>query len=86
MYPTLHDKEFGLSNAFAAKFQDIERGDIVVAYENTQLYTYVVKRVIGLPNETISCKDDVVYVNGKPLDEPYLIMITRIVFEMLRSV
>ena len=72
MYPTLHDKEFGLSNAFAAKFQDIERGDIVVAYENTQLYTYVVKRVIGLPNETISCKDDVVYVNGKPLDEPYL--------------
>ena len=44
MYPTLHDKKFGLSNAFAAKFQDIERGDIVVAYENTQLYTYVVKK------------------------------------------
>ena len=32
----------------------------------------LVKRVIGLPNETIECRDNVVYINGEALDEPYL--------------
>jgi signal peptidase I len=32
----------------------------------------LIKRVIGLPGDTVAIRDNVVYVNGKPLDEPYL--------------
>lgn len=82
MHPTLQDGQWGLSSAFSAKFSEIERGDIVIAYEGRQ-YSYIVKRVIGLPGDTISCHSDVVYINGKPLDEPYL---DNKVAEMVRDV
>lgn len=72
MYPTLKEGDFGFSNAFSAKFQDIHRGDIVVVYERKQTRKFWVKRVIGLPGDRISCHKDTVYVNGVPLEEPYL--------------
>lgn len=72
MFPTIEEGDFALSNAFSAKFQEIKRGDIVIAYENKQMHRMIIKRVIGLPGDRISCKDDIVYVNGAPLDEPYL--------------
>ena len=72
MFPTIEEGDFALSNAFSAKFQEIERGDIVIAYENKQMHRMIIKRVIGLPGDRISCKDDKVYVNDKALDEPYL--------------
>ena len=36
------------------------------------MHRMIIKRVIGLPGDRISCKDDKVYVNDKALDEPYL--------------
>lgn len=72
MFPTLKDHEIALSNAFAARFLTINRGDLVVAYDRKKIDSYIVKRVIGLPGETISCKDDTIYINGKILKEPYL--------------
>lgn len=71
MYPTLEDGEFGLSYVFKRRFMEVERGDIVVVkYRPTN--EFWVKRVIALPNETISCKNDKIYINGKILEEPYL--------------
>lgn len=49
MFPTIEEGDFALSNAFSAKFQEIERGDIVIAYENKQMHRMIIKRVIGLP-------------------------------------
>ena len=73
MYPTLHDADLGLANIFSARFLEIERFDVVVVKDKAEGSSdHWVKRVIGLPNETISCKDDVVYINGEPLEEPYL--------------
>ena len=69
MYPTLEDGEFGLSYVFKRRFLEVERGDIVVV-KYAPDDEYWVKRVIGLPNETISCKDDTIYIDGKALDEP----------------
>lgn len=72
MYPTLKDGEFGFSNAFSGHFQEIHRGDIVVVFEGKVTHNYWVKRVIGLPGDTIKAKNDRVYINGRILDEPYL--------------
>lgn len=71
MYPTLEDGKVGLMNVFSAKFTDIDRFDVVVAYNEESGENWV-KRVIGLPGDTVYAKDDVVYVNGLPIEEPYL--------------
>jgi len=52
-------------------FDDIDRGDIVVFNYPYDLKTQFVKRVIGLPGETVEMKGKTVYINGKPLEEAY---------------
>lgn len=54
---------------------DPERGDIVIFDHETgpgSEETRLVKRVIGLPGETVEIRDNHVYINGALLDEPYL--------------
>jgi len=50
----------------------IERGMIVTFKGPTEMQKDYVKRVIGLPGETIRIKNKQVYIDGKPLDEPYV--------------
>ena len=70
MYPTLKDGEFGFTNVGGVLLNGVERGDIVVVtVEEEGQKTHWVKRVIGLPGDTVSCVNDVVYINGKVLDE-----------------
>lgn len=70
MYPTLKDGEFGFTNVGGVLLNGVERGDIVVVtMEEEGQTTHWVKRVIGLPGDTVSCVNDVVYINGKVLDE-----------------
>lgn len=71
MYPTVQDGEFGFGNAFAGHFMELHRGDIVIAYEE-KTHSKWIKRIIGMPGDSIEGIDDKVYINGKPLDEPYL--------------
>jgi len=53
-------------------FQSPERGDIVIfPYPDNPEITYV-KRVIGLPGETVEIKEGYVYIDGMPIEEPYL--------------
>ena len=57
------------------KGTDVSRGDIVVAHNpdvsNTGVSS-IVKRVIGLPGETVTIDDDHVIIDGHVLIEPYL--------------
>lgn len=70
MYPTLKDGEFGFTNVGGVLLNGVERGNIVVVtMEEEGQKTHWVKRVIGLPGDTVSCVNDVVYINGKVLDE-----------------
>ncbi|KXT85568.1 signal peptidase I [Streptococcus panodentis] len=70
MDPTLADGEYLL----VLKHQSIDRFDIVVASETDDSGTTkeIVKRVIGLPGETIQYENDTLYINGVKTDEPYL--------------
>ena len=58
---------------FALKHVPIDRFDIVVATEKTDGENiFIIKRVIGLPGDTVEYKKDQLYVNGKKMNEPYL--------------
>ena len=74
MMPTLLDQERLFINQFSYKFGlgDIHRGDTVVFWspeDHTQSY---IKRVIGLPGDTVAVRDGYVLVNGKQLQENYV--------------
>jgi len=53
-------------------FQKPERGDVIVFHPVDNLQADYIKRVIALPSDTVEIKEGVVYVNGSPLDEPYI--------------
>jgi signal peptidase I len=74
----LHGSDRVLANRFIYHFMDPDRGDIVVfqtpdAAQRRCLAggTYV-KRIVGLPGETIRERDGTMFVDGKPLDESYV--------------
>jgi len=52
--------------------KDIRRGDIVVFKYPEDPDRDFIKRIIGLPGETIELREKKVYINGKPIDEPYV--------------
>ena len=76
MTPTLQVGDRVLVNKLSYKLHDVNRGDIVVFEapedESTPGVKDLVKRVIGLPGETVELRDGQVFVDGKPLEEPYL--------------
>jgi signal peptidase I len=68
MDPTLADGE----RVIALKNTEIKRFDIVTFPAPDDEGKNYIKRVIGLPGDTIEYKDDQLYINGKKTDEPYL--------------
>lgn len=68
MNTTLSDGEVLILNKIKYKTEEIKRFDIVVAKADN---TRIIKRVIGLPGDTIYCKDNEIYVNGKKIDNSF---------------
>ncbi len=75
MYPTVEVNDRILVNRFIYRFTDIERGDIIVfkAEAETGQKEDLLKRVIALPGETVKIVNQAVYIDGEPLEEPYLV-------------
>lgn len=73
MNNTLYDKDIMLLDEISYRFLSIKRFDIVVVKYGNEL---IIKRVIGLPGEKISCSDNKLYINGEILRENYSIGIT----------
>ncbi len=71
MDETLHDGESLIVDKVTYRFSDPKRYDIVVFPSPDGDNSYFIKRVIGLPGETVQIVDDEVYIDGKPLGENY---------------
>jgi signal peptidase I len=71
MLPTLHDADSFFLNRWTYCLHSPQRGDVVVLKDPSD-GTYAVKRIIATEGDAIYLKRGKVYVNGLPLDEPYL--------------
>ncbi|KAF0967568.1 signal peptidase I [Gordonia amicalis] len=69
MAPTLSDGRFALTRSLR-RSTPIHRGDLVVV-DHAETGGRIVKRVIGLPGETVEIDGGAVRIDGVPLDEPY---------------
>ena len=72
MAPLLSDQERIFINKFVYRFEPIERGDVVVFWYPLDRTKSFIKRVVGLPGESIEIRQGRVLVNGKRLLEPYV--------------
>jgi len=67
MHPTYKNGEMLMANKVLYKFKEPTRGDVIIfKYSDTQDF---IKRIIGLPGETVMLKDGKLYINGNLLDE-----------------
>lgn len=72
MAPLLSDQERIFINKFVYRFEPIERGDVVVFWYPLDRSKSFIKRVVGLPGETVEIRRGRVRVNGQALQEPYV--------------
>jgi signal peptidase I len=77
MTPTLKVNDRVLVNKLSYDLHDVNRGDIVVFEApddpSADGVKDLVKRVVGLPGETVEFRDERVFIDGEPLDESYLV-------------
>ncbi|MBI2590213.1 signal peptidase I [Candidatus Berkelbacteria bacterium] len=76
MEPTFHHQDYLVVDKITYRLKNPRRGDIIVfksPEEPTQNY---IKRIIGLPGETVIVKNETITINGQTLNEPYIETIT----------
>ena len=71
MNVTLEDGDNLIVDKLSYRFSEPERYDIIVFPYQYQEKTYYIKRIIGMPGETVQIIDGVVYIDGEMLDESY---------------
>lgn len=72
MLPNFQDKEQLIAEKISVSLTNLERGDVIIfknTYENDRL---LIKRIIGLPGESLQILDGSVFINGEKLNENYL--------------
>ena len=71
MENTLDNGDQLIVDKITYRFQDPERFDIIVFPFHYKENTYYIKRIIGLPGETVQIADGTIYINGEVLEESY---------------
>ena len=71
MLPTLHDEDNLIVDKISYRFRDPKRFEVIVFPYRYAEDTYYIKRIIGLPGETVQIIDGYVYINGELLEESY---------------
>lgn len=72
MQPTFYEGDVLLVNKLAYKLGAMETGDVVIFHNPNDLSEDYIKRLIGKPGDSVEVMDGSVYVNGIPLEEPYI--------------
>jgi len=72
MQPNLHEGEYVIVDKVSYALRRPERGEIVVLKSPNPNQPDLIKRVIGLPGETLEVRGSTAYINGQPLNEPYI--------------
>ncbi|MEK7630662.1 MAG: signal peptidase I [Patescibacteria group bacterium] len=77
MEPTYHDGEYLIVDEISLRFSDLARGEVIIFRYPNDPKTFFIKRVIGLPQETITIRDGYVYLASPegelaPIDESYI--------------
>lgn len=70
MSPTFSDKDRLIVSKISKTMGTLDRGDVIIFHENKE--SDYIKRLIGKPGDTVQYKNDVLYINGKSVEEPYL--------------
>ena len=73
MAPLISDQERIFINKLVYRFEAISRGDVVVFWYPIDRTKSFIKRVVGLPGETVEIRQGRVYVNDKLIEEPYIL-------------
>ncbi|MCD6291202.1 MAG: signal peptidase I [Anaerolineae bacterium] len=74
MEPNFHDGQFLIINKLAYKLGTPARGDVIVFRYPRDPHRDFIKRVIGLPGDTVRVDRGRVYINGVPVYEPYALL------------
>ena len=69
MYPNLKDSQYLITNIIGLKLNSPKLGEVIVFKSPTEPDKDFIKRVIGVPGDTVMVKESHVYLNGKMLDE-----------------
>lgn len=72
MEPNFHNGEFILTNKVEYRVSNPKRGDVVIFKSPKNKEIDYIKRVIGLPGDTVALRNNAIYVNGNKLEESYL--------------
>ena len=72
MAPLLSDQERIFINKFVYRFEPISRGDVVVFWYPLDRSKSFIKRVVGLPGETVEIRQGTLFVDGQAVPEPYV--------------
>jgi len=71
MQPNFYEGEFILVNKLAFKLGEPTRGEVIVFHNPGNVEEDYIKRVIGLPGDEVTIREQTVFINGQPLAEPY---------------
>jgi signal peptidase I len=72
MFPNFHNREYILTDKISYRRGNPQRGDVVVFHAPPPNTSDFIKRIVGLPGETIMVRGGFVYINGRQLPEVYL--------------
>lgn len=79
MEPNFHSDEFIIVSRLAYVIGEPQRGDVIVFHYDEATGRDFIKRIIGLPGDLVEMQDGLVYINGEPIDEPYVQELCRTV-------
>ena len=72
MLPTYRENGVNLVNRLAYLFHEPQRGDVVAVRLLAGARRMYLKRIVGLPGETVAFHEGRLYINGRPQAEPYV--------------